>query len=400
MDSKVVGGALLVTGTTIGAGMLALPIETGLAGFIPSLFFLFAFWLFMYVTALLMLEVNLWMPKDANLISMAAETLGNKGRYIAWVVYLFLLYALTTAYLAGGSPILLDSFESFTGIDLPNWIAPLPFLMFFGLFVYLGTGMVDLLNRFLTFGLLATFLFLTYKFVGHVDLALLTYQNPSKVIKASSFVIASFGYHIIIPSLRTYLDSDIKKIKQALFYGSIIPIITYSTWEALILGIIPVEGPEGVAQIVSAPDSLRAMIFAVKEVVHSPLLGETLRALSFFVIVTSFLGVSLSLSDFLSDGLKVKKTLSGRLMTTCLTFFPPLCFALTGNNIFIVALDYAGAFGVTILLGIFPPLMVYYGRYKKQFKGDYKVPGGKFLIGLTLAFSILVIINACFDKIV
>ncbi len=33
-SSKVTGGILLVAGTGIGAGMLALPVSTGLAGFI------------------------------------------------------------------------------------------------------------------------------------------------------------------------------------------------------------------------------------------------------------------------------------------------------------------------------------------------------------------------------
>ena len=35
---RLLGGILLVAGTAIGAGMLALPVSTGLAGFYPSLF--------------------------------------------------------------------------------------------------------------------------------------------------------------------------------------------------------------------------------------------------------------------------------------------------------------------------------------------------------------------------
>lgn len=34
---RLIGGILLVAGTTIGAGMLALPIVTGFAGFWPSI---------------------------------------------------------------------------------------------------------------------------------------------------------------------------------------------------------------------------------------------------------------------------------------------------------------------------------------------------------------------------
>ena len=38
MNTKIIGGTLLVAGTAIGAGMLALPVLTGMAGFVPSLF--------------------------------------------------------------------------------------------------------------------------------------------------------------------------------------------------------------------------------------------------------------------------------------------------------------------------------------------------------------------------
>ena len=44
---------------------------------------------------------------------------------------------------------------------------------------------------------------------------------------------------------------------------------------------------------------------------------------------TSFLGVTLSLSDFLTDGFKIKKSWEGRLMACLLTFIPPLIFVLT-----------------------------------------------------------------------
>lgn len=76
--NRTLGGVLLVAGTTIGAGMLALPIVTGFAGFWPSALMLIVFWVFMTYTALLLLEVNLWMEKPGgNMIAMAEMTLGK-----------------------------------------------------------------------------------------------------------------------------------------------------------------------------------------------------------------------------------------------------------------------------------------------------------------------------------
>ena len=99
--SSVLAGSLLVAGTSIGGGMLALPVLTAYAGFLPSAVIFFLCWLFMASTGLLFLEVSQWMQRDANIVSMAESTLGKVGKYFAWVVYLFLFYCLTVAYMVG-----------------------------------------------------------------------------------------------------------------------------------------------------------------------------------------------------------------------------------------------------------------------------------------------------------
>jgi len=87
--NRLLGAILLVSGTTIGAGMLALPVITGLAGFIPAILIMTAIWLFMMLTAFYLLEVNLRIKDESNLISMMHKTLGRPGEIISWIVYLF-----------------------------------------------------------------------------------------------------------------------------------------------------------------------------------------------------------------------------------------------------------------------------------------------------------------------
>jgi len=79
MDTKIAGGILLIVGTSIGGGMLALPIVSAESGFIGSTLVLLACWALMAFCALLILEVNLWLPPRNNLISMASATLGKTG---------------------------------------------------------------------------------------------------------------------------------------------------------------------------------------------------------------------------------------------------------------------------------------------------------------------------------
>lgn len=118
------GGVLLVSGTTIGAAMLALPVATGFAGFIPSVVLFVACWLYFTYTALLMLEVNLWFGDNVNLITMANRTIGRWGEFLSWLIFLLLLYALTTAYVAGSGSIMITFIAAFTGYTLPAWFGP------------------------------------------------------------------------------------------------------------------------------------------------------------------------------------------------------------------------------------------------------------------------------------
>ncbi|MBN9378428.1 MAG: tyrosine transporter [Chlamydiales bacterium 38-26] len=386
---KLIGGILLVSGTTIGAGMLALPVITGFAGFLPSVFLLGLFWIYMTYTALLLLEVNLSMEGSANLISMAKKTLGKPGEWLGWITYLFLLYSLTTAYLAGSSPIIIEGIESLTGNMLPSWSGALPLLLIFGYFIYKGTRSVDYLNRVLMMGLILAYVLLVIFLSPHVEVNLLKHTDPKYLLIAVSIVATSFGFHIIIPSLTAYMDRDVMNLKRAIWLGGFIPLVVYILWEVLSLGIIPLKGypsiSEGYAQGSNGAHLL-------SEALSNSHVAFIARIFSFFAIVTSFLGVSLSLFDCLGDSLKINHSSKGRLIAFALTFAPPLVFALSDPRAFLTALEYAGAFGVVTLLGLLPALMAWSKRYWSHDQKGYKTAGGKTALVFVMLFSLFVML--------
>jgi tyrosine-specific transport protein len=100
---KVLYGSMLVAGTAIGAGMLALPLASAEAGFWPACMVYLFCWLFSTTTGLFMAEISLSLTqKEGNLVSMAKHYLGPLGKVTAWILYLFLFYLLTIAYISGG----------------------------------------------------------------------------------------------------------------------------------------------------------------------------------------------------------------------------------------------------------------------------------------------------------
>lgn len=387
--NRLIGGILLVSGTAIGAAMLALPVSTGLAGFWPALLLFVIGWLFMTYTALLILEVNLWMNTDANMITMAKRTLGLPGEIFAWACYLFLLYTLTTAYLAVGGPVFLSGITAITGWSLPAWLGPLPLLVLFSATVYRGTAAVDQVNRVLMIGMVVAFVILIAAVTPEVNTSLLTRTEWPLLLLGVSVVATSFGFHIIIPSLSTYLQRDVAQLVQVILIGGAIPLAVYLIWEGLTLAVIPVSGSSGLLHGYINGSNGAALL---AETLSRPWIHVVTHFLLFFAIVTSFLGVSLSLWDFLSDGLKISKEGRGRTFLYLLTFAPPLAFTLTNPRAFLTAIEYAGAFGVVTLLGLLPALMVWSGRYRQGMQSTaFRTPGGRGALILVIALSLFVI---------
>src|SRR4051812_46713812 len=98
--SKMLGGVFLIIGTCVGAGILALPITAASSGFFYSTLLLITCWAIVTYCAFLILEVNLWLPANNNIISMAKSTLGRAGAGVAWLSYLLLFYCVLAAYIS------------------------------------------------------------------------------------------------------------------------------------------------------------------------------------------------------------------------------------------------------------------------------------------------------------
>jgi tyrosine-specific transport protein len=379
----VLGGALLIAGTTIGVGMLALPIATGPSGFIPSISIYFLCWLFMLCTGLLLLEVCLWMPKDANLITMANKLLGKWGKNVCWIVYLFLFLTVMIAHAVGGGDIL----SQITHGIIPPWLSVIIYVLAFAPIVYLGTHSVDRLNLVLFSGVVITYLLFVAASYSHVNVQLLKHQNWSKAWLAIPVLFTAFTYQVIIPTLVTYMERNVKKIRMAIFFGTSIPLIVYLIWQVLILGIIPVDGPNG---LIAAAKLGQNAVMPLKNMIGEGRLFAIGKAFAFFTLTTSYVALSLAYLDFLADGLKVKKKGLKKLALCAAIFVPPTIIALSYPQIFLIALSYAGGVSCAILFGLFPPLMVWIGRYVKKY--DHKTQqlgGGKWMLGILILFIVV-----------
>lgn len=377
-----IGGVLLVAGTTIGGGMLALPVLTSLGGYIPSLFIYLICWLFMASTGLLLLELSLTYGEGANLVTMAENTLGLSGKIAAWLLYLFLFYSLTVAYIVGCGNIFSDLLPATLS---PSW-GPIVFTALFAPFVWAGARYTAPLNSAMVVLLGITYVAFIVIGFPYVKSELLMRKDWSASIIALPIAFTSFAFQGIVPTLTSHMDFNARKIRLAILIGSFIPLITYAIWQWLILGIVPVDGQSGLRE---AMEQGQTAVWPLKHYIGIPHIWYIGQSFAFFALLTSFFGVTLGLLDFLADGLSIKKTRSGRLWLSLLIFVPPLIFAIFHPHVFLLALDWAGGYGCALLLGLLPILMVWSKRYHQKNPEHILISGGKTLL-ITLSLFVLV----------
>jgi tyrosine-specific transport protein len=390
----VVGGTLLVAGTTIGVGMLALPVATGPAGFLPSFVMYLLCWFFMLATGLLLVEVSLAMPKDTSFISMAEKMLGPIGKGLFWIVYLFLFLTVMIAHVAGGGDILRQIPGSGS---LPPALFAFLYAVVFAPVVYLGARSVDRLNLFLISGVVFFYLGFVFVSVSSVQWGLLTHTNWGKAWISLPILFTAFTYQVIIPTLMSYLGRDVRKVRLAVIFGSSIPLMIYLVWEFLILGIVPPEGSQGLAETALLGQNAVAPL---RFFVQSEWILLFSQWFAFFALTTSFIPLALSFFDFLADGLKWHKKGGQKVLLCSGVFGVPTLIAMLYPNVFLIALGYAGGISCAFLFGLMPPVLAWVGRYIQLHPKEHRqLPGGKPLLVCLMLFALLILVGEILQQI-
>lgn len=379
----IIGSILLVAGTSIGGGMLALPILTSQGGFFPSILIYLLTWIFMAATGLLYLELCIWVGKETNIVSLAQKTLGRVGYVLTWVIYLFFFYCLTVAYVVGTQ----NFINFFLNENLNSLTTSLIFLIAFAPIIYLGARAVEGVNNVFMIGLILTYLFFVVLGVPKIQFERLLVSDFKYSLIAFPVIFTAFGYQGIVPSITFYLKKNIKMIRLTILIGSFLPFIIYIFWEALVLGVIPQK------YLTLALKKGENAIYPFQILLGREKITVMGQFFAFFALASSLLGVTLGLRDFLADGLKIKKDVQGKIFLCALIFIPPVIISIFFPGIFLKALGLAGGIGSALLLGLLPIVMVWFKRYIHRVpKTGYHMKGGKLYLLLLGGFALFEIV--------
>ncbi|APA90968.1 MULTISPECIES: aromatic amino acid transport family protein [Myroides] len=362
MNSKLIGSSLIIAGTAIGGGMLAMPIISSGVGFTGITIVMILIWLTMCYTAILLVETYKDNNPEDGLSTMTYKYLGKAGSIVTGISMLTLMYALVSAYIAGGSDILRLNLSNWLKTDISPQVTAFIFTVLFGGIVGLGARVVDIATRWIFIIKLIFLLIVIIVMFGYVRIDnLLQMPIESKLFFSSIPVIfTSFGFHIVVPSMVKYLDGDIKLLKKAFIYGSLLPLIVYIIWQLSILGSID---SNTFFTIIKETQGLEAVILAVNGVSESKWMNIPLNIFFAAAILTSFLGVALALFDYVKDLSKKKAFGKNSIIIYLITFIPPLLFALYYPKGFVIALSYAAI--SVVITSLFIPVLMYI-KVKKE----------------------------------
>ncbi|MCC8420723.1 tryptophan permease [Photorhabdus thracensis] len=389
----ILGGAMIIAGTAVGAGMFSTPVATSGVWFTGSIILLVYTWMCMYFSGLMILETNLNYPLGASFHTMTKDLLGKEWNAINGISITFVLYILTYAYISAGGSIIAHNFENIISISQAN--AGFIFAFIVAFIVWLSTQAVDRLSTILIGGMVITFFMSVGGMFTEVKYVILFNQTDAisndtatsympYALAALPYLLVSFGYHGNIPSLVKYYHKDRKAVIRSLLLGTLIALAIYILWQYVIQGNIP---REAFKQIIADGGNIGDLLKHMDNTTNSKTVHQLLNAFSYMALASSFLGVSLGLFDYIADFFGFKDDNTGRLKSALVTFIPPTVLALLVPNGFLYAIGFAGL-AATIWAVIVPALMARASRRRFP-DASYRAPGGKFLIGFIILFGLM-----------
>jgi tyrosine-specific transport protein len=376
-----------VAGTTVGAGILALPAETSAAGFGAAAPALCAAWAYSAATGLLLAEVSLAAAADAgpearqdgppaSLLSLARRTLGSTGAALSGGAYLFLHYALLVAYTVKGGDVLGRALHVPPAAGAAAFTAALGAVCAFA-----APEALDAANGALLAALLLAFGALLAAAAPNVHLEALSQADWSALPPALPVIALAFVHHNVVPRVATACGGHAPSIRAAILGGTALPLAMFLAWEAAALGAADASaaGTDPLA-FLGAPAAVDAF--------------------SLLAVATSYIGFVLGLSDFFGDALSGAPRPVRTAAPLAATLLPPLAAAVTYPIAFFGALEAAGVYGVATLFGILPGAMALAERARLARSGGGAaavrlLPGGDAVpVALAAAAAALVAADA------
>jgi tyrosine-specific transport protein len=390
MMSKQIGATMLVASTCIGGGMIALPMVLAKIGLIPSFVLMLTIWATIYYTSIINLELHLQAGKGFTLAELGRKFSGRIAEATGLGSLKLLSYALVSVYIYGGSSVIQKMF-GFNDIIIVSAIYSFVMLALLSLPI----KFIDYVNRLLFLGLLSVVAILIVGLISAVNWSSLPlfaddYRNMSAWTIIIPVAFTSFGFQGSLPSFIKYCNNDKALLKKVFLWGSCIPTIVYMIWTVGILGVLSKDSPEFYQNMLAGEIEVGDLIQELSNIAKWQSVQILIWWISLLAIVTSLLGVGISLRDVLKTVIpkKIEGNNTRNIVSAFLAVVPSYFIAMLVPNAFISVLGFAGI--ILVVIAIFLPIYLLSKIKDRPYKC---IELNSSLIGLSAIAGCIVVIS-------
>ena len=381
-NHTVIGVAIFLSSASIGAGILGLPVQTGMAGTAPALTAMVAVWAMMLFSGYFIADIYLENGSDdSDIPELLEKPLGKTGKILGSIGYLFNAYGILVAYIAASGSVLQALFTEF---KIGEWFYIICFLIPAITATLAGYKIVAKANGTLMLLLFVSFAILLFFAFGHSEPSRWSYVDFSYAAACFPVILTAFVIHNLIPSVCRILNRNRHKIRVALFWGMTIPLIFNAVWTLAVAGALSIQGKLGIATTYAQGHPATVPL---EQLTSSKTIMIAGMLFSITAIFTSFTAVGVGMKSFYKDLLNLKEGKKAFWILTAIVFVPPVSIAFIDPAIFIDALGLVGGIAVSLVYGIMPCLIICKTAKSAILK--------KSAMGLLLLFLLIMILEIC-----
>ena len=355
----IISMSLLMAGTALGAGILGLPMETGLSGFMPSLFGMLFAWLTLMCTGWIFIyKITTSKYPIEDFADLYKREFGHWSIWLNSFGYFITFYGILTAYLCGISTTVIKIFPELRIIPYVDKILIILFFIILTSIVLFGVKGFKKLSSFFSICLLVVFIMMVVFAFTHIKLQNLQYMNVTALPFALPILFTSFCFHPVIPLICVHIREEKQTrhiLKWILFWGTFTIFCVILIWSFIVLGIVPVSSKAGISIMQANRENLPATV-PLAQSIKSGWLPLFALLFTFFAIVTSYIGAGAGFMSYVKNFSEhyMKRNVSSDII---ITFALPFLVALIYPNIFLRMLGVVGGVGVIIIYGFLPALL-------------------------------------------
>ena len=391
--NKLITPTLLIAGFCIGGCTIAIPMVFAKLGIIPGIVITVAMWLLNYYPSLALAELNLRSERGLSVGVLGKNLSGRGAQIIGEIAVKLQSYAGLTMYLCGASSIiqkLLEEYCSYQAsvfsIETSMAVAGIILLLF-------PLKTVSAVNNLLFSGLIILFIILLGVMLGFIDYTKMPWiVNPTAndMLIVCPTIFASFGYQLILHTIRDCCGKNADAFKKSIIFGSLIPTFIYIIWSIVSLSVVFSGNPEFFTQMISGKVEVGEFVRELANISSFPSFQIMVWWMSICAILTSFIGVGIGLAESMDLSLQthIKADFPRRLAAALITVVPSYIVAALYPNAFIKVLGFAGA--MIAIVGVIMPsyLLLRTGVEKSHYKELKTLPLIACFIG---GFGIMII---------